>query len=307
MTAGHHDAVVVSKVSSLKPVLQSGPQCGLVALSMASQLLPRDGHPVSVEALFEAAKSLQFTKKGEMFSAGHMKTLAETLPGRLPSRLRSRSPQSRGRQPLDLGKPVLVPYDSDGNFEPCLKSGHTAHWAVLHGICLVVESSCLLEPPLESLLEQDCECERLYHVKDGLPASGSPRELLLPLALGGADAAVFVCGSQGKSRHVGLWGLDRLLDSNRNLAHVGPRHEAAEFVMPAGGVAEGLAGMVDRLLAGMPNLASDVLLLFTCGNGVQNGYLVFKSQCLSFLTEALILTTAHFLDARTQEPTRTRE
>ncbi|XP_077536533.1 actin maturation protease-like [Haemaphysalis longicornis] len=244
MTAGHHDAVVVSKVSSLKPVLQSGPQCGLVALSMASQLLPRDGHPVSVEALFEAAKSLQFTKKGEMFSAGHMKTLAETCLGGCQARLVRDHHRAEIVGHLIRGKPVLVPYDSDGNFEPCLKSGHTAHWAVLHGICLVVKSSCQLEPPLESLLEQDCECERLYHVKDGLPALGGPRELLLPLALGGADAVVFVCGSQGKSRHVGLWGLDRLLDSNRNLAHMGPRHEAAEFVLPAGGVAEGLAGQV---------------------------------------------------------------
>ncbi|KAH9374786.1 hypothetical protein HPB48_000450 [Haemaphysalis longicornis] len=244
MTAGHLGAVVVSKVSSLKPVLQSGPQCRLVALSMASQLLPRDGHAVSVEALFEAAKSLRFTKKGEMFSAGHMKTLAETCLGDCQARLVRDGHRAEIVGHLIRGKPVLVPYDSDGNFEPCLKSGHTAHWAVLHGICLVVGSSCLLEPPLESLLEQDCECERLYHVKDGLPASGSPRELLLPLALGGADAAVLVCGRQGKSRHVGLWGLEQLLDSNRNVAHVGPRHEAAEFIVPAGGVAEGLAGQV---------------------------------------------------------------
>ena len=34
---------------------------------------------------------------------------------------------------LLLGWPVLVPYDNDKNFEPCLKNGHKAHWAVLTG------------------------------------------------------------------------------------------------------------------------------------------------------------------------------
>ncbi|KAH9374795.1 hypothetical protein HPB48_019030 [Haemaphysalis longicornis] len=240
MTAGHHDAVVVSKVSSLKPVLQSGPQCGLVALSMASQLLPRDGHPVSVGELFEMAKSLRFTEKGEMFSAGHMKTLAETCLGGCQARLVCDDHRAEIVGHLIRGKPVLIPYDSDGNFEPCLKSGHTAHWAVLHG-------SSSLQSPNTFLLASPASFSGGPATPSSVPppGAGSPRELLLPLALlGGVDAAVFVCASQGKSRHVGLWGLERLLDSNHNLAHLGPRHRAAEFVVPAGGVAEGLAGQV---------------------------------------------------------------
>lgn len=31
------------------------------------------------------------------------------------------------------GHPVLVPYDNDKNFEPCLQNGHRAHWAVITG------------------------------------------------------------------------------------------------------------------------------------------------------------------------------
>ena len=35
------------------------------------------------------------------------------------------------------GHPILVPYDNDKNFEPCLKYGHKAHWAVLTGKLLL--------------------------------------------------------------------------------------------------------------------------------------------------------------------------
>uniref|UniRef100_A0A023FYB4 Uncharacterized protein n=1 Tax=Amblyomma parvum TaxID=251391 RepID=A0A023FYB4_AMBPA len=42
ITAGFQDAIVISRVLPLKHVLQKGPQCGLVALSMASQLLQGD-------------------------------------------------------------------------------------------------------------------------------------------------------------------------------------------------------------------------------------------------------------------------
>ena len=31
------------------------------------------------------------------------------------------------------GNPVLIPYDNDKNFEPCLRNGHKAHWALATG------------------------------------------------------------------------------------------------------------------------------------------------------------------------------
>lgn len=172
----------------------------------------------------------------------HMKALAETCLENCQAKLVCDDRRGEIIGHLVRGKPVLVPYDSDGNFEPCLKSGHTAHWAVLHGICLVVKSSCLLAAPLESLLEPDSECTRMFRIKDGVPEVRLTE--VAQLALSADTAAVFVCGSQGKSRHVGLWDLDVLLDSNRNLAYIGPRHDASVFVVPDGGVAKGLSSQV---------------------------------------------------------------
>ncbi|KAH6926295.1 hypothetical protein HPB50_016478 [Hyalomma asiaticum] len=169
ITAGSEEAVVMSRMTPLRPVLQDGPQCGLVALSMASQLL--QDHPVSVDALFEMAKSLQFTKKGEMFSVENMKTLAEACLQGLCAEIVCDEHRQKGQviKHLLKGKPVLIPYDSDSNFEPCLKHGHTAHWAVLHGICLVLHRSSLNECMLENVLEMDSVCSRIFHIHNAIP------------------------------------------------------------------------------------------------------------------------------------------
>ncbi|KAK8787387.1 hypothetical protein V5799_022836 [Amblyomma americanum] len=238
ITAGFQDAIVISRLLPLKHVLQKGPQCGLVALSMASQLL--QGDPVSANTLFEMAKSLQFTKKGEMFSAEDMKTLAKTCLQECSLRI-----VSEERRQVEIvrnllqEKPVLIPYDSDGNFEPCLKHGRTAHWAVLHGICLVLQSS--FKSTLESLSELDLKDHRILHIRKLIPEEAIME--LVKLAESG-EAAVFVYASQGKSRHVALWELGLLLDSNKNLAHFTLKHDISEFVVPDGGVVQGLSNQV---------------------------------------------------------------
>ncbi|XP_037499676.1 UPF0692 protein C19orf54 homolog [Rhipicephalus sanguineus] len=239
ITAGTEEAAVVSRVLPVRPVLQDGPQCGLVALSMASQLL--QDQPVSVEALFETAKSLQFTKKGEMFSVENMKTLAEAcLQGTRTKIVRSEHREDIVRHLLE-GKPVLIPYDSDGNFEPCLKNGHTAHWAVLHGICLVLRESPCIEDMLANVSEVDSKWPRIFYIHNMIP-----KEVLLKLTqlAESQQTGVFVYASQGKSRHVGLWELELLLRSNENLAHFTPKRDISEFVIPEGGVARGLSGQV---------------------------------------------------------------
>ncbi|KAL1446164.1 hypothetical protein MTO96_044662 [Rhipicephalus appendiculatus] len=206
---------------------------------MASQLI--QDHPVSVEALFETARSSQFTKKGEMFSVENMKTLAEAcLQGCRTKIVHSKHRLDIVRHLLE-GKPVLIPYDSDGNFEPCLKNGHTAHWAVLHGICLVVRQSSCIEGVLANVSEVDTKCSRIFHIRNEMPEEALIKFTQL---VESQETGVFVYASQGKSRHVGLWELELLLKSNENLAHFTPKRDISEFVIPEGGVAGGLSGQV---------------------------------------------------------------
>ncbi|XP_064485016.1 actin maturation protease-like isoform X2 [Ornithodoros turicata] len=126
---------VVSTFCTLNPVIQNGPQCGIVALSMATQLLKAS---VTVDRICQEAQILKFTAKGEMFSVENMKVLAETVLGTCDAQVLHSSSSAPGQIIMHLlqGKPLLVPYDSDHNFEPCMRNGQSAHWAVLHGTLL---------------------------------------------------------------------------------------------------------------------------------------------------------------------------
>ncbi|XP_074786858.1 actin maturation protease [Athene noctua] len=127
------------------PLIQDGPQCGLVALWMAaSSLAPT--HGVGLADLVAAARARGFTARGEMFSAADMAALAREL---FPCRVELLSGGFEGpNRPQILrhlieGFPLLVPYDEDSNHEPCCRRGHKAHWAVLTGVVLGIRSAAL--------------------------------------------------------------------------------------------------------------------------------------------------------------------
>ncbi|KAJ8368958.1 hypothetical protein SKAU_G00089860 [Synaphobranchus kaupii] len=121
-------------------LIQDGPQCGLVALWMAAQLVQ---HPlgVSMESVVHTAMQRGYTAQGEVFSAQDMALLAEEVCGCRTERLSGGMGGANTAhilRHLFAGLPVLVPYDEDFNHEPCMRSGHRAHWAVASGILLGV-------------------------------------------------------------------------------------------------------------------------------------------------------------------------
>ncbi|KAL6267162.1 UPF0692 protein CG33108 [Pogonomyrmex barbatus] len=123
----------VTYFCQVEPILQDGPQCGLVALSMASQEYTK---PVSVNQLLAEARVRGFTQHGEVYSVDFMGTLAaEYLPDHKPDILvdLQQCPDTLTHA-LAHGAMVLIPYDSDFNHAPCLKKGHKAHWALLVGL-----------------------------------------------------------------------------------------------------------------------------------------------------------------------------
>lgn len=238
LTGSDDSLHIISTFRSLKPVAQNGPQCGIVALSMAAQLL-QPAPAVSVDCIFDMAKAMNFTAKGEMFSVESMKLLAERALQCRARVLRCGLEQTVAEilRHLLRGNPVLVPYDSDGNYEPCLKRGRSAHWAVLHGFCAAVPRATATE--VAGHLHADPHHERLHHV---MPEQQLPPGYTEELVASSSNA--FVYARQGKSRRYGLWNLEALLASNRNLIEVTTKHDASQFVLPDGGPAEGLAGKV---------------------------------------------------------------
>lgn len=83
-------------------------------------------------------------------------------------------------------------YDSDANHSPCLKKGHSAHWALISGI---VENS---------------------------------------------SNEICVIAQQGKSKHLGIWTLQDLSESNAQLREFDRRRQPMDYKL--GDQFDGLCG-----------------------------------------------------------------
>lgn len=227
----YNDEVWLSYYQQVVPVLQEGPQCGIVALSMASQVLCES--PVCSETIYEAAKSHYFTIQGEMFSVEWMhKTASQYLQCRCTLIKDAVQQREYLVKCLQEGAVLLVPYDADFNHEPCCKKGHKAHWAVITGLLIITSYQDMV---LGHKFTRDPHCKYLYH---HISASSSR----LPYTQTLND--VFVYARQGKSRHLHMWHLDSLLRSNNNLQEINPERaqESSQYRLPEGGVKAGLQG-----------------------------------------------------------------
>ncbi|KAL5009019.1 hypothetical protein ScPMuIL_014600 [Solemya velum] len=220
----------LSAYKEVIPVIQDGPQCGFVALQMVHSLMR--GHKTSaVEAMIDWAVSKGFTKHGEMLSVNYMKSTAEDYCGLDCSvlHLEEKNGRSVMLNYLLQGLNLVIVYDDDKNHTPCLKDGHKAHWAVLTGFFLVLNtnpSTCLKN------LEHDSEHGFLYHCHASEDVADNLAKIL-------SLDSVYVYGHHGKSRYAGIWRLDELFASNANLTAVDPSKDC-DYVIPEEGIAKTL-------------------------------------------------------------------
>lgn len=119
------------KFTKIEPILQYGPCCGFVALSMLFN------GKIPVADLAHDALKKGFTKNGEMFSANFM---FEIFVKNLNEDDKLKVSMYDGilntdaiKKKIKIGSIMLVPYDADVNHSPCLKNGHKAHWAIIVG------------------------------------------------------------------------------------------------------------------------------------------------------------------------------
>ncbi|KAL8220014.1 UNVERIFIED_CONTAM: hypothetical protein K2H54_037702 [Gekko kuhli] len=231
-------------------LIQEGPQCGLVALWMAGALL-NPPKAVSLEEVVQVALERGYTAQGEMFSAADVGRLAEEVfPCQAELLSGGLEGQNRERilQHLLAGLPLLIPYpalwlgvyDEDSNHEPCLRRGYKAHWAVVSAFSRkqrpFAMTSALLGLKGDSQLpacQEDAEMPGLFHATP--PCTPLPP---------GAVAETYLLSKQGKSCRYQLWDYRLVQESNAQLTDFSPRRAAdgKVYVVPAGGVREGLCG-----------------------------------------------------------------
>lgn len=239
---------VVAHVSrSVQPVVQNGPMCGLVALTMASSLLGGESskvvydeaHPLHPDVLLRQARQRGMSKNGEIFDVGFLKELAQDQLDSCRSEVMSLNSLNVVETILNH-KALLIPYDADKDHTPCLEQGHKAHWCVIVGMAVVL--------PADENYSDVFECCRLNTSLGGhfTVLEGKVESLLLShkwAAVSSQVQQVYVFARHGKSTHLGLWKLKDLLESNSNLVELDPkRTRPGEYVIPDGGIEEGLCG-----------------------------------------------------------------
>ena len=224
----------------VEPVIQNGPMCGLVALTMAYTMLggcctgARDdkAHP---EVLLQVAKEREMSKNGEIFAVEYLEGVARD---HLQCQVEVVKLASVDVVDVILqGKALLVPYDADKDHTPCLEKGHKAHWCLLVGFAIVLPSN------LDNSFVLQCCTPTLslsghFVIREDQKASFLTNKLSLQ-----PSAQLYVFARHGKSAHLGLWKLTGLLESNGNLVEIDPRRaRPGEYVIPDGGIERGLSG-----------------------------------------------------------------
>lgn len=140
---------------------------------------------------------------------------------------------------LCQGNPLLVPYDADSNYEPCLKEGKRAHWATICGFCIVPNSENYSIQISHSDLCKEIpftDNQSLFH----LDVKSENAKTVFSLVKGIlSKGKLFVYARQGKSRRIQIWNFDQLCRSNRNLSKVSSKilndPERVQMVYPQNG------------------------------------------------------------------------
>ena len=226
-------------------VIQNGPMCGLVALTMASSLLQGEetaemtSDEVHPEVLLQLAKERGVSKNGEIFAVEFLRNLAK-------EQLRNCTAEVVSLELVDVldivlnSKALLVPYDADKDHTPCLEKGHKAHWCLVVGIAVALPADsnhsdildcCIPNTSLPGhfVVREEKKESFLAHIQSTLTSSSLAR--------------LYVFARHGKSSHMGLWKFSDLLESNRNLVEVDPKRTVpGEYVIPEGGIRESLCG-----------------------------------------------------------------
>ena len=227
--AGAQRQNILTLVYDVSPVIQQGPMCGLVALSIASQLL--GGRVYPPDHLLARATDMGYSKQGEMFSALNLLDLAHRELQCTGTVLQTSSVDVRDLlMALTEGKAIVVPYDADKDHSPCLARGTKAHWCTLVGFAVLSDSlSVCREDPNDVLISLTPK---------------SARHLLCHELMEVDVNSVYLFARHGKSWHMGLWSYSSLVESNANLKEVGPKRDCSDHVIPSDGISSTLCSLL---------------------------------------------------------------
>ena len=214
------------------PMLQEGPQCGLVSLTIAINAITKQQQR-SVLTVFHLARERGFSNQGEMFSVDSMASLAEELLPECKVSIVDSSKIEETSWLVDAlldGSLMLVPYDCTPDHSPGLAGGQKAHWALVTGFLLPCSNTTRLPPSCSPLPG----CPNFYELSNTatLPSQAANSQDLMLVA------------RQSKSVLLGLWSARHLALSCRNLRQAASKRLDGSYVLPEGGSLQKLCGRI---------------------------------------------------------------
>ena len=216
------------------PMLQEGPQCGLVSLTIAINAINKHQQHQSVSPVFQLARERGFSNLGEIFSVDSMASLAEEL---LPECKVSIVESSKLEETVWLvdalldGSLMLLPYDCKPDHSPGLAGGQKAHWALVTGFLLPCSNTTRLPSSSSTPLPG---CPNFYELSN---------TATLPSQMVNSQDMMLVA-RQSKSVLLGLWSARHLALSCRNLRQAASKRLDGSYVLPEGGSLQKLCGRI---------------------------------------------------------------
>lgn len=210
------------------PKLQDGPQCGIIALAVALKTIDYMNE-IDIDQIMDVAKRKGFTNRGEMFSVDDMATLARSLTN-VNAKVEEVSKLLDTAWLVDFlmrGNLCLVPYDCGPDFRPIQACGHKAHWAVVSGFLYASNKVPINSSPISAcsgfhqIPNKSLSCEELQDIE---------------------ESSVMVVTRQSKSVELCIWNRNRLVESCCNLREAAPKRLDGSYILPDGGLVEGLCG-----------------------------------------------------------------
>ena len=218
---GQGEGVVVINTET-PPRLQVGPQCGVLAVLAGVAALGITG--LTLDLVMQEARSAGLSKQGELFSAESAALLAALVGGRA-GRVEAAARLADTAWLLStLSTPgiILVPYDCGPDSAVVLASGERAHWGVVTGM--------LVPGPGPGITR----------VRG--PGDVSPQ--LLQAAAAGPASEVRLLVRQSKAIELNVLRRDLLLASCEQLTLTASRRQDGSYILPQGGIKEGLCGKI---------------------------------------------------------------
>lgn len=123
---------------------------------------------------------------------------------------------------------VLIAYDCDLNFEPCCKKGLKAHWTLITGFLLPVESN-----QLDNL--SGIKKDLLFNLNNQ-QINKNNIDLFANYYITGFRDKIFTFCRHGKSKHYGVWNFKSLIESNKQLKEIDHlKCNDTDFIKPSDG------------------------------------------------------------------------